>query len=78
MHPSNKITLETLHDCVYWHQPTEEKAVRYKKIADACYLFMETVLENSPDCADRSDALRMARKSRMMANSAIALEPISP
>lgn len=74
MHPSNKITFENLHDAVYWHQPTPEKAERYLKIADACFEFMKIILEQAPDCADRTTALRCAREARMWANASIALD----
>lgn len=73
-HPSDKITFENLRHAVYYHAPTPEKAVKYKGIADACYEFMGVVLENAPDCADRSAALRSIREARMWANSAIALD----
>lgn len=74
MHPSNKITLDNLHHAVYWHQPTPQKAEKYKAIADACYDFMKVIIEQAPDCADRTAALRCAREARMWANSSIALD----
>lgn len=74
MHPSNKITAENLHHAVYWHQPTPEKAEKYKHIADACFDFMSSILIHAPDCADRSTALRCAREARMWANSSVALD----
>lgn len=78
MHPSNKITEDNLHDAVYWHQPTPEKAEKYLTIADACFMFMLTILKNAPDCADRTAALRCAREARMWANSSVALENDGP
>lgn len=73
-HPSNKITLETLKDVVYWHKPTPEKAKSYETIAQGCELLMRTILIEAPECADRSTALRAVREARMWANSAIALK----
>lgn len=74
MHPSNKITAENLHHAVYWHEPTPDKADKYKLIAESCYQFMEIILRYAPDCADRTAALRSAREARMWANSSIALD----
>jgi hypothetical protein len=74
MHPSNRVTPENLKDVVYWHKPTPEKAQKYEKIADACYMLMDIILQNAPDSADRSAALRAVREARMWANSSIALD----
>lgn len=74
MHASNKITLENLKEVVYWHPPTPEKAKRYEIIAMGCEAFMRIILENAPDCADRSTALRCVREARMWANASVAIE----
>jgi hypothetical protein len=74
MHASNKITIENLKEVVYWHKPTAEKVPKFEIIANACEVFMRVILENSPDCADRSTALRAARSARMWANSALSID----
>lgn len=77
IHPSNRITLENLKQVVYWHKPNEEAVKKFECIAKASEEFMKIILENCPDCADRSAALRHARDARMTANSAISLDPES-
>lgn len=74
MHPSNRITLENLDSAVFWHKPSGDKPEKYEKIAHASKAFMQVILENAPDCADRSAALRCVREARMWANSSIALD----
>lgn len=75
MHPSNKISLENLKDVVYWHAPNEAAKKKFERIAWASEEFMKVILEECPDCADRSAALRHARDARMTANSAVSLDP---
>ena len=77
MHPSNKVTLENLKSVVYWHRPSPEAVAKMEPIADACHNLMRVILENAPDCADRSAALRCVREARMWANAAIAIDPAS-
>lgn len=74
MHPSNKIELKNLGSVVYHHKPTPTKIEKFDRIAKACEELMKVILENAPDCADRTTALRAARESRMWANSAVALD----
>lgn len=74
MHPSNKVTLENLKECVYWHKPTAEKVPKFERIAKASEEFMRVLLEEVPDCADLSYALRAVRGARMWANAAISLD----
>jgi D-hexose-6-phosphate mutarotase len=77
VHPSNKITKENLKEVVYWHRPNAEAVAKMEPIADACHALMLCILENAPDCADRSSALRCVREARMWANASIAIDPAS-
>lgn len=76
MHPSNKVTQENLHQVVYWHRPTDAAIVKFEAIAKASEDFMKVILENAPDCADRSTALRDIRAAKMWANAAVSLDPV--
>lgn len=75
-HPSNKLTLENLDDAFTYHRPTDAQVPKYEAINLAAKAFAKTVLENAPDCADRSSALRLVNQARMEANSAIARDPV--
>lgn len=75
MHPSNKVTLENLKDVVYWHRPNADAVSKFETIAKASEEFMKVILENVPDCADRSTALRSVREARMWSNAGISLDP---
>lgn len=74
-HPSNKITNENVHDVVRYHAPTEVQKQKHEILAAAAEAFMQAILSYSPDCADRSTALRKVREAKMWASAAVALEP---
>jgi hypothetical protein len=74
-HPSNKVTLENVDEVVFWHKPNQQQIQDMERIAQASRILMETILLCSPDCADRSTALRCVREARMWANSANVLNP---
>ena len=78
MHPSNKITPENAAEVSRHHVPTPAQAGRLQRIAEARETFLYVILENAPDCADRSTALRDARSAGMWASSAIVLEERIP
>lgn len=77
MHPSNKVTIENLKEVVYWHKPNAESIKKFETIAKASEEYMKVILENAPDCADRSTALRSVREARMWANAAVSLDPVN-
>ena len=74
MHPSNKVTLENVKSVVRYHRPTGDQARRHEALSAATEHFLVAILENCPDCADRSAAIRHARDAKMTASAAIALE----
>lgn len=74
MHPSNKVTLENVKDVVRYHRPTADQARRHEALSLATEHFITALLENCPDCADRSAAIRHARDAKMTASAAVALE----
>jgi len=74
MHPSNKISLENVKDVVYWHKQNRHQIERMEAIATKTEELLVMILNNCPECADRSVAISRVREARMWANSAIALE----
>lgn len=72
-HPSNKVTEENLHDIFTFHAPLPPQIKSYAEIRNAAEDFARVILENCPDCADRSVAIRKIRETVMVANASIAL-----
>jgi hypothetical protein len=71
-HPSNKVTLENLIEIFTYHNE-EWKNKHYIAMRAAAHYFAEIIILNTPDCADRSAALRKVRETVMTANAAVAL-----
>ena len=72
MHASNKITLENLDNVFVYHNDLTKNA-KYQAMREAAKNLAKVILENCPDCADRSAALRQVRESVMSANAGLAL-----
>ena len=64
----------TTEEIFQYHAPTPLQIVQYQVIRDAAKVFAETLLEQVPDCADRTVAIRKVREAVMTANAAIALQ----
>lgn len=63
------------------HPPqTEQDVARYELIRSAGREFARVVLNNTPNCADQTAALRKIREAVMTANAAIACygDPLAP
>ena len=73
-HPSNRISMESIEELFRYHDPKPGQTERYQNIRAAAKVLAVTILENCPDCADRSAALRQVREAMMTANASIALE----
>jgi hypothetical protein len=76
-HPSNRVCEENLDDVFTYHADARRN-IHYEKIRDSAKEFARAILENSPDCADKSVALRKVREAVMAANAAVALAPEYP
>lgn len=74
MHPSNKVTLDNAGAVVRYEKPTPDQIERHEKLAVGTEAFIRCLLENTPDCADRSSAIRHVRLAKMEASAAVALE----
>ncbi len=77
MHPSNKLTEDNLDDVFSYHNDPN-RIPHYEAVRAAAKEFARVVLKNTPDCADKSAALRHIRTAVMDANAAIALAPEYP
>lgn len=71
-HPSNKVTFDNLEDIFSYHDE-EWKIEHYHAIRHFAKALAITILSHSPDCADRTAALRKLREVVMTANAAVAL-----
>lgn len=74
-HPSNRVTLDNVRDLFTYHRPTPDQIPRYEAINATALALATAILENAPDCADRSAAVRLVTQARMQANAAIACAP---
>lgn len=71
-HPSNKITLENVDEIFRYHdEPWKLK--HYNEIRLWAKSLAQIIIKSTPDCADRSAALRKLREVVMTANAAVAL-----
>ena len=56
------------------HSATPEKLAGYEAIHAAAKRFAQVLLEQVPECSDRSEALRLVREASMMACAAVSLD----
>ena len=56
------------------HSATPEKLAQYEAIHTAAKRFAQVLLEQVPECSDRSEALRLVREASMMACAAVSLD----
>jgi len=66
------ITKEQLQNWFTYHSPTLEQLPKYQAIREAGLQFATAIVENAPDCADTTAAVRKIREAVMTANQAIA------
>lgn len=74
MHSSNKITKENVDSVFSYRPPKPGQPERYQAVRGKAGELAHVILDNVPDCADRSAALRLLREVVMTANAGIALE----
>lgn len=67
-----KITQEQIDNWFTYHSPSPEQLPKYLAIRDAGKAFAEVIVENTPDSADCTYAVRKIREAVMTANQAIA------
>ncbi len=61
------------HIFTYHAPPSPEEIDSYVALRSAAYEFAKVVVKETPQCADRSAAIRLIREAVMTANAAIAL-----
>lgn len=66
-----KLTVENVEDCFEYHPWDEDQTKAGTRVRTALTRAAVVILEEVPDCPDRSVALRKIREARMDANSAI-------
>lgn len=64
---------EMLDDIFSYHAPSKDQLENYQHLREAAKQFALVILELTPACADRSDAIRKVREALMTANAAVAL-----
>ncbi len=68
---------EILAELFKYHPPNGETLPKYAAINQAAKNFAEVILQNCPNSADRSAAIRLIRDARMTANASVALNGLS-
>jgi hypothetical protein len=66
------ITADQLRNWFTYHAPTPAQIPAYERIRDAGLFFAGVIVENTPEGADQTAALRKVREAVMTANAAIA------
>jgi len=73
-HPTNVPLTHDVIDYIFaYHAPVQPQVDSYAAIRYAAKNLATVILENCPDCADRSAAIRKVREAVMTANASIAL-----
>lgn len=65
-------TNDQLQNWFTYHAPSEEQIPKYQAIRQAALALAETIVDNTPESADQSDAIRKVREAVMTANASIA------
>lgn len=72
MDPLTPEQIENLNNWFVYHAPTAEQIPRYERIREAAKAFARVLMENTPESADQTAALRKVREATMTANASIA------
>jgi hypothetical protein len=57
-----------------YHPPTKDQKLRYEAIREDAKKLAQTIVNQTPPCADQTAAIRKLREAVMTANAAIALD----
>lgn len=63
-----------IDDIFSYHSPEPDQIPKYEVIRKAAKEFAHILIENTPECADQSAAIRLLREAVMTANASIALK----
>jgi hypothetical protein len=72
-HPSNNQS-QNIDEIFSYHAPNETQREKYSEIRKAARNLAKVIIENTPQCADQSAAIRKLREAVMFANTSVALE----
>lgn len=68
-----RVSKANVTEVMRYHPPDEIATQQHQEIQIAAIAFAEAILQNTPESADQSTALRCVREAKMWANTAIAL-----
>lgn len=68
-----QVNKSNVDDVMTYHKPTDEQLPKYAAVKEAITHAANVIIDNVPECADRTVAIRKLREARMDANAAIAL-----
>lgn len=55
-----------------YHRPHGDQPTRYERLREMAHVLAEHIVDNVPDCQERSTAISKLRESVMWANAGIA------
>jgi hypothetical protein len=64
---------DKIDDLFSYHVPTLDQIPKYEAIRAGAKVFAQILVDNTPQSADQTDALRKLRESVMTANASLAL-----
>jgi len=65
---------EWIEEIFTYHAPDPDQVVKYQRVRDEAKSFANTLIRNTPRCADQTAAIRKLRETVQIANAAIALD----
>lgn len=69
-----RVTKENVEDVFTYQAPDASQVDKFARVRTALVAAAKVILDEVPDCADKTTALRKLREARMDANAAIALK----
>jgi hypothetical protein len=74
--PKRLTIRERLAEWFQYHAPTDDQVKSYQRIRDEAQRFAEVIVDETPESADQTAALRKLRECVMTANAAIACKGV--
>lgn len=68
------VNLNNLEHVFTYHAPRPDQLPKYQAIREGAIAFAKVIIENTPQSADQSAALRKVREAMMTANAAVAID----
>lgn len=64
---------EYVRSVLTYHSPDSEQIGKFGNVRTAAEMMVRSIVQNCPECEDRTAAIRKVREAMMTANAAIAL-----